>query len=242
MNREEARLELDATTLRPQDASPEARAMAENDPQLAAWLEKRTAFDETVADALQAMTVDDGGLRDRILRGAAPNARRSMRWITPTLAAAAACVAFGWVLFWPGNAAMAAWESESLHVVAQVEYGVMKLDAKAETYEAIRKQLNERDCPCPSTLPPSLSELRTYGCKRIQVDGRPATIICFALESGKEAHLIVLDNTGLSDCPAQDALCFKSSRNWHYASWSHGSQAFMLATTADPAELKQLFG
>jgi 5-formyltetrahydrofolate cyclo-ligase len=37
VNREEARLELDATTLRPQDTSLEARAMLESDAELAAW-------------------------------------------------------------------------------------------------------------------------------------------------------------------------------------------------------------
>jgi hypothetical protein len=136
---------------------------------------------------------------------------------------------------------MAACESESLHAVAQVEYGVMKLDEKAETYEAVRKLLTERECPCPSKLPQGLTGLRTYGCKRVQVDGRAATIICFELQPGKEAHLVVFDNTGLGNCPAQDAPCFKSARNWHYASWSHGSQSFMLATTADEQALKKVF-
>lgn len=242
MNREEARLELDATTLRPQDAAAEARAAAERDPGLAAWLDKRTAFDERVADAFEGMTVSDAGLRDRILQAAKrPAASRPRRWFTPIIAAAAACIAFGWVLFWPGNAAMAAWESESLNAVAQVELGVLKLDERAETYEAVRKLLNERDCPCPSTLPQGLAGLRTYGCKRVQVDGRAATIICFELQPGREAHLVVFDNTGLRDCPTQDTPCFKSARNWHYASWSQGSQSFMLATTASEEDLKKLF-
>lgn len=242
MNREEARLELDATTLRPRDATAEARAVAERDPGLAAWLDKRTAFDKRVADAFEGMTVSDAGLRDRILQAAIrPAASRPRLWLTPIIAAAAACIAFGWVLFWPGNAAMAAWESESLNAVAQVEYGVMKLDAKAETYEAVRKLLTESECPCPSTLPQGLAGLRTYGCKRLRVDGRPATLICFEIQPGREAHLVVFDNSGLRDCPTQDAPCFKSARNWHYASWSHGSQSFMLATTAGEEELKKLF-
>lgn len=49
MNREQAKLELDATTLRPQDASEEAKSMAKEDQSLGAWLIKRTAFDEKVA-------------------------------------------------------------------------------------------------------------------------------------------------------------------------------------------------
>ncbi len=50
MNRQQAILELDATTLRPQDASEEALEIARKDAALRAWLAKRTAFDEQVAD------------------------------------------------------------------------------------------------------------------------------------------------------------------------------------------------
>ncbi|MDZ4406145.1 hypothetical protein [Prosthecobacter sp.] len=241
MNREEARLELDATTLRPQDATPEARAMLESDAELAAWHEKRTAFDEEVAAVLANLPVT-AGLRENILRAAETPAKRPVHWITPTAIAAAACVLFGWILLWPGNSAMAAWESESLAAVAKVEYGVMRLDERAESLEAVKKHLTLAECPCPSALPPALAGLRTYGCKRVQIDGHAATIICFELQPGKEAHLVVLDNTNLSNGPADDAPCFKSAKNWRYASWNHGSHAFMLATTADAAALKKLFG
>lgn len=242
MNREEAKLELDATTLRPQDASPEARAMLESDPGLAAWHQKRTAFDEQVADVLAASI--PAGLRESLLQSAAQNARRqNVRWITPTvISAAAACIAGAWLLFWPGNSAMAAWESQSLAAVARVEYGMTRLDARAESYEAVKALLTQKECPCPSAVPATLAGLRTFGCKRVEIDGRPASIICFQLEAGKEAHLVVFENDGLDCCPAQDSPSFKSSKNWSYASWSHGSQAFMLATTAGEVELKKLFG
>ncbi|MGV3663007.1 MAG: hypothetical protein ACO1TE_22675 [Prosthecobacter sp.] len=242
MNREEARLELDATTLRPQDTSPEAREMARTDPELGAWLERRTAFDESVAEAFQGMTVPSD-LRAGILRAAKPPSlvRRRVAWLTSTLAAAAACLAFGWTLLWPGNSAMAAWESDSLSAVAKVEYGVARLDEKAANFEAVRQLLNARDCPCPNAVPKALAKLRTHGCKHIQVDGRPATLICFELEPGKEAHLVVFNNADLCDCPGQGQPCFKSSKNWRYASWSHGEQAFVLATRADEATLKTLF-
>ena len=241
MNREEAQLELDATTLRPQDASPEARSMLESDAELAAWHSQRTAFDEKVAEVLSASI--PAGLRERILQGAAQNARPNVRWITPTiLSAAAACIAGAWLLLWPGNSAMAAWESQSLAAVAKVEYGMSPLDARAKTYEAVKALLNQKECPCPSAVPATLASLPTYGCKRVQIDGRPASIICFQLQSGKEAHLVVFENNGLDRSPAQDSPTFKSAKNWSYASWSHGSQSFMLATTADEAELKNLFG
>lgn len=242
MNREEARLELDATTLRPQDASPEARAMLARDPELAAWHAKRRAFDEEVADAFASLPAR-AGLKDSILQAAYERpAKRPLRWLAPTAIAAAACVLFGWTLLWPGNSAMAAWEAQSLSAVAKVEYGMTPLDAQAESYEAVKALLTQKECPCPSAVPAALASLSTFGCKRVEIDGRPASIICFRLDAGKEAHLVVFENEGLDCCPAQDSPSFKSSKNWHYASWSHGSQAFLLATTADAASLKRLFG
>jgi hypothetical protein len=106
----------------------------------------------------------------------------------------------------------------------------------------VKALLTQKECPCPSAVPATLASLRTFGCKRVEIDGRPASIICFQLEAGKEAHLVVFENSGLDCCPAQDSPSFKSSKNWSYASWSHGSQAFMLATTAGEVELKKLFG
>lgn len=241
MNREEAKLELDATTLRPQDASEEARAMLESDAELTAWHQKRTAFDEQVSGVLAASI--PAGLRQNILQSTAQNTRRKVRWITPTiLTAAAACIAGAWLLLWPGNSAMAAWESESLAAVARVEYGMTPLDAEAENYEAVKALLIQKNDPSPKSLPATLASLRTYGCKRIEIDGRAASIICFQIETGKEAHLVVFDNADLESRPEQDSPSFKSSKNWNYAAWSHGSQSFMLATTAGEAALKKLFG
>jgi len=213
----------------------------ENGAELVAWHEKRAAFDESAAEVFQRMTAPPG-LREKILNAAKQSARRPLRWITPTAIAAAACVVFGWMLLWPGNSAMAAWESDSLNAIAKVEYGVMRLDEKAATFDAVKQHLSQSECPCPSALPPGLAGLKTHGCKRVKIDGHAATIICFEIQPGREAHLLVLDNTNLCDCPAQDAPCFKSSKNWAYAAWSHGSHAFMLATTADEAVLKKLFG
>ncbi|MFN7561641.1 MAG: hypothetical protein ACK5TH_07675, partial [Prosthecobacter sp.] len=163
MNRDEARLELDATTLRPEDASPQARAMLASDPKLAAWQAKRRALDEEVAESFESLPVM-AGLKDSILKAAYDQpARRPMRWLAPTAVAAAACVLFGWTLLWPGNSAMAAWESESLHAIAKVEHGLMRLDARAESLDDVKKHLTASECPCPSALPPALAHLRTLG-------------------------------------------------------------------------------
>lgn len=242
MNRDEAKLELDATTLRPQDASLEARAILHSDAELTSWEAKRRAFDEALADACAKVPMV-AGLRSSILQAAYEKPlRRPLRWLAPTTVAAAACVLFGWTLLWPGSRAMAAWEAESLNTIAKVKHGLMQLDVHEENLDNLKKHLSLNECPCPSALPPSLADLRTIGCKRVTIDDHAGTIICFELEKGKQAHLLVLDNEGLCNCPTEGAPSFKSTQNWCYASWTHGSHTFMLATTADEMTLKRLFG
>lgn len=239
MNREEARLELDATTLRPQDASPEARAMAESDPELGAWLKQRTAFDEQVAGAFAASI--PAGLRESILQNARKPAKRSIRWVLPVLAAAAAVVV-GWTMLWPVSNGMPGWQADSLAAVTKVEYGMSKVDHMSRDFEAIKKMLVADQSPTPNRLPGTVGTMPVLACKRIQIAGRTASIICFEIQPGKEAHLVVMDNTGLTDMPPQLQPQFKASKNWNMASWSDGSQTFLLATTADEAVLKKLFG
>lgn len=239
MNREEARLELDATTLRPQDASPEARAMAENDPELGAWLKKRTAFDEEVAEVFAATV--PAGLRENILQNARRPERRPMRWALPTLAAAAAAIALGWTLLWPVESGMPGWQAESLAAVTKVEYGVSKVHLSRD-FEAIKKMLVADQSPTPDHLPGKVGAMPVLACKCIKVSGRTASIICFEIEPGKEAHLVVMDNAGMANVPPQLQPQFKSCKNWNMASWSDGKQSFILATRADEAALKKLFG
>jgi len=241
VTREEARLELDATTLRPQDASPEARAMLESDPQLAAWQAKRTEFDESAAKAFAAPIPAE--LRKSILHNARQPAKRNGRWIAPALIAAiAACCVFGFTLLWPVNENLPAWQAESLAAVIKVEYGMSKLDGHAPNLDAVKKFLTATHSPSPQRLPGVIDQHATYGCKRIQVAGRPATIICFKLSGGKEAHLVVMDNSQLASAPPQMKPQFQSSKNWHMASWSDGNQCFLLITSAGEKELKKLLG
>jgi hypothetical protein len=239
VTREEARLELDATTLRPQDASEEAREMGASDAELSAWLKQRTSFDKEVSETLVA-TIPPG-LRGRLLMAKAQSAKPRMRWLKPSLlTAAAACIAVGWTFLWPLSGDLPAWQSESLLAITKVEYGMSKLDERAETLEAVKKLLAATGSPSPASLPGCLCELPTFGCKRVQIAGQPATIICFKLEGHKEAHLLVMDSKALPDAPAKNEPHYRKSKQWNLASWSDGTQTYLLATTADEAALRKL--
>lgn len=245
MTREEARLELDATTLRPQDASAEARAHAEGDADLAAWLEQRTAFDEAVAEVF-VPDAAPAGLREKLLAlESGVQVKKPVRWIRRgfmSAAGVAACFLLGWAMLDPVSGEMPPWQAESLRAINRVEHGLAKLDERAPTYEEVRKVLIASGAPCPGKiLPGCLCSQATFGCKRVKIEGRPATIICFKLDGKKEAHLIVFDNATFPDAPQKQPM-LRTSQNWQLASWSDGAKTYMLATTADAAELKRLLG
>ncbi|MBL9131674.1 MAG: hypothetical protein JNG86_10770 [Verrucomicrobiaceae bacterium] len=239
MNREEAKLELDATTLRPQDASAEARELLQSDAELREWHAKRTAFDEKVADTLAASI--PAGLKESILqRAKQPQRRSGVRWIAPViLTAAVACIAGAWLLLWPVHGGMPAWQADAMAEVTKLEYGMGRLDDRAPTLDELKAMLVATNSPAPEALPAALAATRTFGCKRITVDGKAATIICFRIGEGRqEAHLVVVDAANAS--PPSPKL--EQSKNWSLASWSAGTKTYMLATTQGAAELRRLLG
>ena len=240
MNREQAKLELDATTLRPQDASPEALAHGTEDAELANFMSARAGFDEKVSAALAVSVPAD--LRASILEAAAPRPGKITRWLVPALLSAAACVVIGWALVWPVRDDMPEWQAVSLAEIARVEYGLSLVDHHSRDLAVIETSLASDQSPVPQHLPQALRSLPVLACKCIQVNGRRASMICFNLNDGAEAHLIVMDNTGMEELPPEQVPQFLQSKNWSMASWSDGPQSFLLATTGDLKALKKLFG
>ncbi len=243
MTPEEARLELDATTLHPQDASAEARAMAESDPQLGAWLAKRTEFDERVADAMADFVPIPGNLHMKLLAMSgtpAPVKKKPMPRMAVWLAAAAAFVLMvgGW---WWTSHMNGEWQSEALAHVKLVQHGLLPLQHRAKKLDDLMNLVASTDTAMPQELPAGLMKLGTYGCRTVQIVGKPATIVCFELAPGKEAHLVVMNHGDLASAPPMNKPEFIVKDGWTMAMWSAGTQSFMLATSEDPALLRKLF-
>lgn len=240
MNADQAKLELDATTLRPQDASPEALAMLASDPQLASWVAERTAFDESISAALSPVAIP-AGLRDCILQVSAVSSSRSRRvaWLKPRLIAAAACVILSAAVFFSSQDKLAGWQAEALIAVIALEHGTSLLDEEKDDLEAIRQSLLSSGAVSPQKLPATLAAAQALGCKRVKIADHAATIICFMLDSGKEAHIVVMSS---ADFSATSTPEFSEQNEWNLATWSDGQQIFLLATTDDAAALKKLVG
>ncbi|MBV6498368.1 MAG: hypothetical protein CJBNEKGG_00590 [Prosthecobacter sp.] len=239
MTHEEARLELDATTLRPQDLSEEARTLLEQDAALAAWTDRRRSFDERVAGAMPEEV--PAGLRERLLVLDAGSRHRTVWKRTPWFAAAAAVLLLGGLLVRPGPGPETSWQDEAMVVVRQLEHGRTRLTERAGSLEALRGYLDARHSPSPGRMPGRMDQTRTFGCKLIQAGGHPATIICFQLEDGREAHLVIIENAGPRGRPPEEPK-LTALDGWNLAAWSDGPVSYLLATTADAAALKRLLG
>jgi len=237
---EQARLELDATTLRPQDASEETRAMVESDPQLGAWAAARTDFDQRVANAMDDIPVP-GDLHLKLLAMSgqrAPAPRKVMPRAFMWLAAAAAFLMmfFGW---WWQSSINSGWQSEALANVKLIDLGMARLQHESESLNDLKHMLAAEGSLSPGQLPASLAALKTYGCRVIKVAGKPATVVCFELPTGDEAHLVVMNHNDVTT--PLNAPAFSTKGGWTMASWSDGQQSYMLATRADAKQLKKLF-
>jgi hypothetical protein len=240
MSPEEAKLELDATTLRPEDASEEVRAMVSEDPALARWADRRTRFDTAVSEAFSRMEVPLD-LRESILAAKAGAGSRSLRpaWVKSAFLLAAACLAVGFFALQFVQGKVPAWQSESLAAVMAIDDGSALLDEAKDDLDEIRRLLTASGSVAPQHIPATVAALQALGCKRVQIGKEPATVICFMLESGHEAHLLVM-NSARPDLGNQPQ--FSSDKGWSMATWSDGQQTFFLATSDNSAVLRRLLG
>jgi len=240
MTPEEARLNLDACTLRPGDAEAEARVLAGDDAALGAWVEKRSAFDEQAATAFNASPVPLG-LNERLLAAMMAEAPTPvskpalMPWLA--LAAVIALSAVGW--WW--NAQPAVWESQAFAVVSGLNSGTLPLDEFSSDLGHLKAVLAQANVPVPEGLPQDLTAHDTLGCKVIEIGGRPASVVCFKVTADSPAHLVTFQISGLKGAPTTTQPLFAQKGDWHMATWRSGDRGYYLATKADGQTLRGLF-
>lgn len=241
MNNEEAKFILSAYRADGRDANDShfaaALEQARWDPVLGAWFKDAQEFDSAVARSLRAVR-PPADLRAAILVGA--EASRPTRWRMRTWAIAAiVALCAGLLGIWmanrqPAQTAFADWQEAALHFLENAP----KLDHHSPRAEDLRNWLRSVDSPVPSEFPESLATLKALGCKTLEVAGGRVSVICFHRRDGKLIHLVVFN------LPADSALSeteplFKQRGDWTTASWTKGSEAFMLITEGKPVDLAQ---
>jgi hypothetical protein len=242
MNQDRARELLEIAALLPAEEHTsemlEALALAQRDPALGAWLARQKVFDDQIADALAGIEPPEG-LRARLVRTMEreQRARRGFapqRWLA--IAAALALLAAAAALFL--NRKVPDWKGETLAAIVQVDAGKLPLDKWSGDISVLRKWLASEKSPTASALPQGLSALAALGCKLVQLEGRPASIICFALPGSKEeAHLAVLQADGAKPSPP----VFESRDGWQMVTWNEQGRKLMLASRAPESALRKMF-
>lgn len=242
MNRDEARELLEIVSLLPpEDHTAEMRealALAERDPGLRAWLAEQKIFDSKIESTL-AEIEPPAGLRSRLIR-AMELEHQTRRRFTPghwmALAAALALLVGASALFLNRNTSD--WKTEALAIIAQVDAGKLPIDKSSDDVAALRNWLVSEKSPTASALPQGMSILEALGCKIVRIEGKPASIICYALPgTGKEAHLAVLQ----ADSATASLPVFESRDGWQMVTWNENGRRLMLASRAPEAALRKMF-
>lgn len=243
MTPEEARLNLDATTLRPREAAEEARALAAEDAELGAWVGKRTQFDQQVSQAVNEIGVP-AGLREQLLQSMereSPTKKPGRMMPVIWLAAAATLMLGAASLWWKASDGMPGWKSDALAMVQKIDAGQMPLDHMSPQLTELKTLLAGVKSPVPVNLPKNFDPLESLGCKTFEAAGHRASVICFKLDGHGEAHLVVFNQPDLEKAPPQHQPVFEVQGDWQIVTWSDGAKSYLVATKAPESALRKLF-
>ncbi|RME92602.1 MAG: hypothetical protein D6766_09725 [Verrucomicrobia bacterium] len=114
------------------------------------------------------------------------------------------------------------------------------LDLASPDLQEIRRWLAARQAPDHLPAGSRLGESAPLGCRLLRWQGRPVALICFRLDGGRRAHLLVAATDAFADPPpAEPTLARQDS--WTTAAWSRGDWAYLLAgRDVSPEELQRL--
>jgi hypothetical protein len=269
MNNEEAKFILSAYRPSGKDSmDPQMQAaldLARRNPAMDAWLRLEIKQDTEISTALRTTTVPPA-LRDQILAGEKVTAfsgksRRIWTSWLPLIAAVLTIATTGswlWTEQRPGQqnapssvvagaktAELAAWQKAVLTTLAPTDGTPMRFDSVSKNPEHLLSWLKARGNPVSINFSKSglnLNQLASLGCKVINLNGQPVSIICFHLPDGKgEIHLAVADLKANPDAPKSGASPgFLKHGKWITASWAEGDHWVMLASEMKEADFKQL--
>lgn len=237
-------LELEATTLRHQDASPEVAAALAADPALdQAWQQSRQV-DQALAAAYLAAPLPLDLEADLMRRLDASRLRETRtRWRHSTWLAVAACLCLlGLVAAALRRAPLQPWQQETLAVFDELEHMRRPLGHTSRQVTELLAYLRKNGAPEPRMPPDRLRGLTAFGCTPVIIAGRRASILCFALPSGQEAHLAVIEGDLKPAAHSGNVPALGKNGPWHHATWREGGQTLVLGTCAGAEELRKLLG
>ncbi len=125
--------------------------------------------------------------------------------------------------------------------------GNISLDRKNPKQEALYQFLASNELPSPHILPAGLQNAAGIGCKRLDFNDKPASLICYQSTPGDSVvHLIVFQRDAIEgDLPqlakAKDNCTHCSRDGWSVASWRDEDKAFFMLGKMEPEQLAAIF-
>jgi len=222
-------------------AFAEALAVARQDPELGAWLERECELDAAISERLRQSPVPDD-LCQAILAGHRSQRRASHSastwWRSPALAWAAAMVLLlaAGIYFRDGSKARPV---EQMSILAYRMAMATNLntpfvfDVRNDEPEQLREWLAKNGICKNLELPEILRNSTAIGCKVFEYEHLKPALICFTLPDEKVVHLFVVEARAFegSRVGPDPSLC--RSDRWNACFWRNEEQVFLLLSGPD---------
>jgi hypothetical protein len=235
----------------------EALVQAERDPALKAWFDDQRRTDTAIAAGLKSVPAP-ADLRSRILTGgrlSQPNRPRPWFSTRQFWAIAAAVALMAGMASWytgthhdsnlSGQVATAArpaseWQDVAMATLSQLVAGKATFDEQSPKIADLQQWLHANGSPVASTLPGSVQQMHSLGCKTISWNGHPASLICFHGPNGELVHLAMVASAAIANPPPEGHPLYAERNGWRIACWSQDGMAMMLLTKAPESQLRTL--
>jgi hypothetical protein len=89
--------------------------------------------------------------------------------------------------------------------------------------------------PIAPSLPSSLRDLPTVGCKTLRWKGQELSLTCFQLPSGELLHVFVIDDKEFREITLADK--FKDMDGWHFKCQRRDGLLLMFVSKAPMSEI-----
>lgn len=218
----------------------EALELARREPELAAWLEERQAFDTAISRRLQVSPVP-ADLPEAIRAGVnrrwrATYHRREM------LTALAACLVLLLTLaglWWHRQRPQPTTQFAACRRdMVQFLQAFPRLDLETEHLADARRWLADTHHLQDVQFPTGLERFPTIGCRTIEWHGRSLALVCFVVD-GEIVHFIVIPRNSIPDGPQTSEPQFARVNGTTTAAWSRGDLTYLVLTKASEKFLRE---
>jgi len=123
------------------------------------------------------------------------------------------------------------------------ESPLFSLDAERVDHRVLVAHLQEHKLPCPCCLPPGLADVKGVGCRKLVINGKTGSLICYDDPQNGVVHLVIFHRQDVcGELPQREAPGITQHGLWTVACWAHDEKVFMLlGSGTSVAKLATLF-